>query len=70
VGAAYRERRRADAAGEDHGPRRSLRRRRLSTAIAWLDKRPDFWKESRDLSEWKLMVNDATDMLQVVQLFS
>ena len=38
--------------------------------IAWLDKAPDFWEESRDLSEWKLMINDATDIRQVVQLFS
>lgn len=37
--------------------------------IIWLEKAVDFWEETRDLAEWKQVVESARDMRQLIQLF-
>jgi len=36
----------------------------------WLDKDPEFWEASRDLGEWKRLVNDSRTMHQLIALFT
>ena len=38
--------------------------------VSLLDKDPEFWEASRDLGEWKRLVNDSRTMHQLIALFT
>lgn len=37
--------------------------------VIWIEKAADVWEETRDLSEWKQVVEGARDMRQLIRLF-